>query len=181
MDDSEDGVTLLGGFIFDVLSEYEGMRGPCAEAFAMAAHLDPAAVDAWVPISTYNRICSWIEANIGVASVRAAGRAIGNRAFERMVTDGAVPRHPTPDQIMEGLRYVASVMVRDPKGRHWQVSKRGPGGLRMRRTQTYNCILQEGLLLSLLERTKVQRPTLVHTRCTRKGAEFCDYDLSWRG
>ena len=40
MDDSTEGVTLLSGFVFDVLAEFEDMRRICAPAFDMAAHLD---------------------------------------------------------------------------------------------------------------------------------------------
>ena len=49
----------------------------------------------------------------------------------------------------------------------------------MRRTQTFNCILQEGLLLSFVERTGVLLPKVEHKRCTRKGAEFCEYEVTW--
>lgn len=56
----------------------------------------------------------------------------------------------------------------------------GEERLVMRRTQTFNCLLQEGLLLSLVERTGVLTAQVVHRSCTRKGAEFCEYEMAWK-
>jgi hypothetical protein len=70
-------------------------------------------------------------------------------------------------------------MIRDPKGRGWEIVSHSPKTITMRRTQTFNCIMQEGLLLSLIERTKVESPDVEHFKCTRKGDAFCEYRLSW--
>lgn len=42
------------------------------------------------------------------------------------------------------------------------------------RPRTFNCILQEGLLLSLVERTAVLMPSVSHSACTRRGDPFCE-------
>ena len=181
MDSSEDGVTLLSGFIFDVLSEYESMRhGKCAPVFKLVEGLNPEKPDEWVPMSTYNGVCNWIEENIGVASIQDAGRAIGSRAFDRMVQDGVVKLEPSPQEILEGLKYAADVMIRDPKKRGWELRDIGAERITMRRTQTFNCQLQDGLLFSLLDRTKVLHARVQHAACTREGAEYCDYVCTWR-
>lgn len=178
MDTSEQGVRILAGFIFDVLSEYRGMEKLCAPAFELAAHLDPGEMEAWVPISIYNEICRWIEENIGKASIRDAGRAIGDRAYSRMIP--AVKEHDvTPLAVLEELKRVASLMIDDPKGRGWELLDHGRDFVRVRRTQTFNCLLQEGLLLSLVERTGVLMPSVKHSTCTRRGDPYCEYDVSW--
>jgi len=177
-DESTDGVTLLSGFIFDVLDEFEGMRRVCAPAFAMADSLDPTDPQAWAPISLYNDICDWLERNIGTATVRRAGEAIGRRVFSAMVEAGKLT-DPTPQMMMESLVWAASTMIRDPKGRGWDLLDASDGRLTMRRTQSFNCMLQEGLLLSLVERCDVLMPSVTHRACTRKGHAFCEYDLAW--
>ncbi len=178
VDESSEGVTLLSGFLFDVLAEFDAMRGVCAPAFKMVEHLDPNDGDAWVPMQLYNDLCSWLEENIGVATVRRAGEAIGHRAFTAMVEAGKL-ENPTPSAMMEALSWAAATMIRDPKERGWKVVASEESRIRMRRTQSFNCMLQEGLLLSLVERCGVVMPSVTHRKCTRRGDDFCEYDLTW--
>lgn len=179
MNDSTEGVTLYAGFIHDVLSEYDGMRRLCAPAFGLAAHLDPARPTAEVPIQLYNDICDWIEANLGGASIRGAGRAIGRRVYTEMSRQGVITVDSGPVAILEALVQAASMMIQDPQGRGWEILERAPRFCRMRRTQTFNCMLQEGLLASLVQRGPVLRAGVEHERCTRTGHEFCEYRISW--
>lgn len=178
MDESTDGVMLLSGFVFDVLGEYESMRSLCKPAFEMAAHLDPSKPDVLTDMKTYNAVCAWIETHVGQASVRNAGRAIGARAYDAMVAAGKVPEN-TPFGVMEALCWAASALIQDPKKRGWEVAAQGATFITMRRTQTFNCLLQEGMLLSLLERTRVQLPGVVHETCRRRGDPFCTYRCTW--
>ena len=178
VDDSTEGVTLLSGFLFDVLQEFREIRGVCAPAFKMVEHLDPDDGEAWVPMQLYNDLCSWLEKNIGVATVRRAGEAIGHRAFAAIVEAGKL-ENPTPIAMMESLCWAASTMIRDPKERGWEVVASEELKITMRRTQSFNCMLQEGLLLSLVERCGVVMPSVAHRKCTRRGDDFCEYDLTW--
>lgn len=180
MDHSTKDVTLLTGFIFDVLREYQHMKRVCGPAFKMAEGLDPNQTEAWCPIDIYNDICSWIEKNIGEASIRAAGIAIGNRAYANIVAQNKM-KEPTPLGMMQALKWAASTMIRDPKGRGWIILSHDDSNVVMRRTQTFNCILQEGLLLSLVERTGVEGADVEHEKCVRRGDEFCDYRVTWLG
>jgi hypothetical protein len=178
MDNGTDGVTLLTGFVFDVLQEYRAMKKTCQPVFDMAKGLDPNRQDEWCNMSIYNDVCTWIEQHIGESSIRKAGIAIGNRAYDNIVkTQGMTS--PTPLAMMESLRWAAANMIRDPKGRGWEIVSNTPKTITMRRTQTFNCIMQEGLLLSLVERTKVESPDVEHVKCTRRGDEFCEYRLNW--
>ena len=178
MDDSTEDVTLLSGFVFDVLQEYEGMKRICAPIFSIAEKLDRAKPEQLTAMSTYNEICDWVEANVGRASIRDAGRAIGNRAFDSMVKSGTLP-DTSPSSMMQALKWAASTMIQDPKRRGWDIQEDSPRKIVMKRTQTFNCVLQEGLLLSLLERTGVLMPSVRHATCTRQGDEFCTYELTW--
>lgn len=178
MDDSVEDVTLLTGFVFDVLKEYENVRRLCAPAFELARNLDPHQPRARCPITVYNNVCDWIETNVGTASIRNAGRAIGKRAYSSMVDAGKL-FDPKPQEVMEALVWAADTMIHDPKRRGWLILECTERKIIMRRTQTFNCILQEGLLLSLVERTGVLMPSVKHVRCTRIGDPYCEYVVSW--
>jgi hypothetical protein len=178
VDESTEGVTLMSGFVFDVLAEYDRVRNLCKPAFEMAAGLDPAQPERFTDMQRYNDICDWIEKNVGSASVRSAGRAIGQRVYDTIVKTAKLQK-PTPLAIMESLKWATSTMISDPRGRGWEITDQSANSLVMRRTQTFNCVLQEGLLLSLLERTGVLMPSVAHASCTRQGAPYCEYRLTW--
>lgn len=180
MDNSTDGVTLYAGFIFDVLGLYEGSRGTFAgPLFEMAKDLDPGEPTAMVPIQQYNDVCDWLENKLGPANLRKAGAAIGERAYEQILADGAVGSDPTPVEMLEQLKRVASLMIQDPKGRGWEILDAQDKSIRMRRTQTFNCFLQEGLIHALVQKTGVTLPKVEHASCTRRGDEFCEYVVKW--
>ena len=178
MDNSTTGVTLLTGFVFDVLSEYQNVRKMCGPAFELAAGLDTSRLDDWCSMDIYNGVCDWIEDNVGSSSVRRAGAAIGARVYDNLLAR-RMGGGSDPLTMMKNLQTLATQVIRDPHGRGWEVTPRGPRLLEMRRTQTFNCILQEGMLLALLERTGVLMPSVRHVRCTRQGDEFCDYEVRW--
>jgi hypothetical protein len=175
-----EGVTLYTAFIFDVLEQYEGMDTTCAPLFAMAQGLDKKNPAAPASMKLYNDVCTWIETHLGPKNIRRSGRAIGARAYDQMIKDKSLGPNPTPQAILHELKRVASLMIQDPKGRGWEILEMAQERALMRRTLNFNCFLQEGLLLSLVERTGVLNPQVVHRRCTRKGAEFCDYEIAWK-
>jgi hypothetical protein len=177
MDHSTEGVTLLNAFVFDVLREYGHLKRVAAPAFSMARGLSEQP-DTWCSIDIYNNVCQWIEVNIGAASIRKAGMAIGARAYDNIVTHRRLS-NPTPLAMMEALQWAASVMIRDPKGRGWEILGSDNFSIVMRRTQTFNCMMQDGLLQSMIERTGVEGVEVDHERCTRKGDAFCDYRITW--
>ncbi len=179
MDNSEEDVTLLSGFVFDVLGEYKDMRRLCKPIFNLADALDASHPEYLCSIRLYNLVCTKIEEQFGPSSVRNAGRAIGERAYGRMTQDGTLGANPTPLRILSELKRVASRMIQDPKKRGWEVLGDGPAHVLMRRTQTFNCILQEGLLLALVEKTGVLMPRIDHARCTRRKDPFCEYRVEW--
>lgn len=177
MDNSTAGVTLNSGFVFDVLREYEDSRKILAPAFAMANGLDPERPEVLCPIDTYNDICTWIEKNVGESSIRAAGRAIAERVYANISKGDKAAK--TPLEIVQALQWAASTMIQDPKKRGWEIIENADNRIVMRRTQTFNCILQEGMLVRFLELTRVTMPAVKHERCTRRGDEFCHYTLTW--
>ncbi|MCC6874792.1 MAG: hypothetical protein IT378_10845 [Sandaracinaceae bacterium] len=181
MDESTEGVTLYAGFVFDVVNEYRSMGRACAPLFEMVQHLDPNDPTRQVPMQLYNDVCAWVERSFGRANIRDAGRAIGKRAFDQMVKDGVIKAGITPPEILEQLKRVASIMIQDPKGRGWEILESADRRVVMRRTQTFNCPLQEGLLVSLVERAGATLPRVAHSKCARQGAEFCDYEVTWTG
>jgi hypothetical protein len=175
---STQGVTLISAYVFEVLAEYQNVRKMCGPAFELAAGLDASRGDEWCSIDVYNGICAWIEENVGSSSVRRAGAAVGARLHDRMVSRGLSPT-AEPLAVFKMLQMFASQVVRDPHGRGWEIHPREPRLIEMRRTQTFNCIVQEGILLSLVEKTGVLMPAVQQVRCTRQGDEFCDFEVRW--
>ncbi len=178
MDDSTAGVTLLNGFVFDILAEYQHMKRVCGPAFDMTKSLDKTKPDDWSSIDIYNDVCTWIETNVGAMSIRQAGIAIGRRVAENIISNGKIS-DPTPLAMMEALKWAASVMIRDPKGRGWEILSHNDHSVVMRRTQTFSCPMQEGLLVSLVERTGVEGADVEHYKCTKRNDEFCEYRVTW--
>jgi predicted hydrocarbon binding protein len=178
MNNSTEGVTLLNGFVQDILAEYQHMRRVCGPAFELAKGVDTAKPDDWCSIDIYNDVCAWIEANVGAMSIRQAGVAIGKRVAENIIANGKMSA-PTPLNMMEALKWAASVMIRDPAGRGWEILEGNDSRVVMRRTQTFNCMMQDGLLVALVERTGVEGADVEHFKCTKRGDEFCEYRITW--
>ncbi len=179
MNPSVGGVTLYAAFIFAVLEQYKNARGIAAPLFEMTRGLDPSQPHAKVPLQLYNDVCDWIEANLGRASLRKAGQSAGSTVYAQLVREGTLGATPTPPRILSELQRVTPVMVQDPLGRGWEVLEQERQRVVMRRTQAFHCVLQEGVLLSLVERTGVPLADVRHLRCTRRGDAFCDYEVSW--
>ena len=180
MNTSTEGVTLYYGFILDLLSCYESERETFAAAlFDMASVLESDDPTEPVPMQLYDDMCQWIEDNLGHSSLRNAGIAIGSRAYDYMIQSGAIPPTPSPPDILKGLKHAASVMIQDPMGREWEILDSREERLIIRRTQTFNCVLQEGLLKSLVKRSGVMLADAKHIACVREGADFCDYEVTW--
>lgn len=177
MDDSTAGVTLNSGFIFDVLREYEDSRKMLGPLFAKAQGLNPATPEVVCPMDVYNDVCTWIEKNIGESSIRNAGRAVAERVYANISSGGKEPK--TPLEIVEALKWAADNMIQDPKKRGWVVVESKDQRIVVRRTQTFNCIMQEGLLKRLVELTGVTMPSVTHDRCTRRKDEYCEYTITW--
>ncbi len=131
------------------------------------------------PMSLYNEICDWVEEHLGSASLERAGENIGDRAYAQMRSLGTISESSTPGDILLQLKHAADTMIQDPKKRGWEILKNEPNRARLRRTQTFHCILQEGLLRSLVQRAPVRSVTVSHIRCTRRGDEFCEYEVRW--
>lgn len=179
MDESTEGVTLHAGLVLTVVDPFRDMQRICAPLFEMVRGIDSSEPKRPVPISLYNDACAWIEQNLGAASVRAAGSAIGRGAFQRMRREGAITAESTPADALEALARAVLVTVQDPKKRGWEILDAIDGCVLVRRTQTFNCVMQEGVLLALIEGTGVTMPRVEHLRCTRRGEDFCEYEVRW--
>lgn len=177
MDNSTAGVTLNSGFVFDVLREYEDSRKVLGPLFEKAKGLDPKHPEAVCSIEVYNDVCDWIEKNVGESSIRNAGRAVAERIYANISAGGKESK--TPLEVAEALKWAADNMIQDPKKRGWVIADSKDQRIVMRRTQTFNCMLQEGLLLRLVELTGVTMPSVKHERCTRRRDEFCEYTITW--
>ena len=180
MDHSTEGVLIYAGFIFDIPAHYRGRGSSVRELLDMASDLDPEKPLKWVSIARYNAVCSWIEDKLGHASIRRAGVAIGERVHANFIAAGAIDDKTSPVDMMRALKKSADEMIQDPLNRGFDVIEtKEKNCLIMRRTQTFNCILQEGLIETLLRRSHAKIPNVLHSKCTHNGDAFCEYTLRW--
>ncbi len=178
MDHSTRDVTLLSGFLFDVARAYRG-RSIFHEIDVLLRDFDPDRPDDWVPISAYNRLCEWVEQRVGSVSIQRAGEAIAARAYGHMLREGGLGERPAPGEVLREAERFARVLIHDPKGRGWQVLEERGFEAVVRRTQTFNCTLQEGVLRALLEQAGFASVLVEQARCVRRGDPYCDYRVSW--
>lgn len=179
MDNSVENVTLIAAFVKDVIDKYDGKPEFQNELKKIASGLDLSDPMKQVPMEVYNKMCDWIENQIGVTNTKILGRQIGNTAYQSMIGMGIVTTSATPVEMMEGLKKVASMTIKDPKGRGWEIMDKGPKHIVMRRTQTFNGTLQFGLLDELIRKTKVLSPKVELIKSVKDGDEFDDYKISW--
>jgi hypothetical protein len=179
MDESTDGVTLYASFVLKVVEPFREMERLCTPLFEMVEHLRQADPNSPAPISLYNDACAWIEGNLGAASVRAAGQVIGRNAFTRMRREGAITLDMGPAETIAALTRAVRVTIQDPRKRGWELLENSEGRVLVRRTQTFNCVMQEGVLLALIEGTRAVMPRVEHVRCTRTGDDYCEYEVRW--
>lgn len=178
MDESTDGVTLYAAFVLDILAMYEGLGSISNPLRKLAAGLDPKQPRTLIPITQYNQACAWVESTFGETGIRDAGKRIGERSY-RAILDRTGRSNMKPQEILRELQRSARISIQDTAGRGWEILAEEPRRVVLRRTQTFHCLLQEGLLLALLEKTGVERPRVTQTTCTRRGDEFCDYAITW--
>lgn len=179
MDDSTDGVTLFSGFITGIVDQYRRDAALHATLRGMTQRADYGDPLKPAPMADYNALCAFLEKQLGKAELIKAGGVVGSHAYAQMMLDGKLGRNPGPVQVLSELKRVADVMIQDPKRRGWEILEVSPASVRLRRTQSFNCVLQEGLLRSLVERTGVAGLRVNHEPCTRQGAPYCEYAVTW--
>ncbi|QSE98960.1 hypothetical protein [Fulvivirga lutea] len=178
MNHSTEGVTLIAAFVSDVINLYEG-KSDQTILKNMASDLSLQDPMKHVPMETYNKMCNWIEHNVGKANARLLGRKIGETAYQSMVAQKMVNENSSPIEMMKALQQVANFVIRDPQKRGWEIIKDEPKEIIMRRTQTFNGTLQLGLLDTLIRKTKVVSPSVDLIKEVALGDEYDEYRITW--
>jgi predicted hydrocarbon binding protein len=176
----DDDVTLPSGLVLDLVDECRHLGLVARPLIKMTSHLDPARPQERCSIDTFNDAADWIERELGMTSVRLAGRQIGHRYFAAMRTLG-LAEAPTTMMLMRELESTSRTIVYDPEGRGWDLVRHDARSAVVRNTQEINCVLSEGLLLSLMDRTPAVGAQVHQTSCVRRGDDTCDYEITWSG
>lgn len=182
MDTDISGVTLPAQTVNDLLAVYRDRTDTLAKPlFAMAYVHDLAKPDSPVPLQVYNDMCSWIEHNLGPASLQNVGLQISLNSYMDMLKMGYIhpPCHPV--KMMEGLQKITALRVRDPKGRGWALLDIEDRSVIMRRTQVFNPTLQIGLLRGLLLRSTALLPEIKLFKSVAAGDDYDEYFVHWQG
>jgi len=180
MNTSTENVNLAAAFLSDILNIYkEKSKENYDILLKMTDGLNLSNPMNMVPIEVYNKMCNWIETQIGQANTRLVGRQIGRTAFEAMKSFMLVTDKSTPLEIMKALVTVASTMIKDPSNRGWEIVEFSAKHIIMKRTQTFNGTLQFGLLDEIIRRTGVIAPKIEYLTSVANGDEFDLYKISW--
>lgn len=180
MDNSTENVTLVAAFVCDVLSIYKERSPDNYQALkSMTDGYDLSNPMNMIPMEVYNKMCNWIESQVGQANAKIVGRQIGRTAFDAMKSFGLISEKSSPLEAMKALSTVATTMIKDPKGRGWVVVESGAKHVIMRRTQTFNSTLQFGLLDEIVRKTGVLSPKVEYSKSVSQGDEFDEYKITW--
>ena len=181
MDKSTEGVTLFALFINDILVQYkEADPESYDELLEMADGHNLSDPFGKVPMAIYNDMCEYVEFNLGQANLKKIGETIGGSVFDALIAQNIVKQNPSPKEILEGLIVAAANMIQDPKGRGWVMESNASNAIVMKRTQTFNSILQFGLLKGLVKKTGVTLPEVKLLKSVKDGADFDEYEVSWK-
>ncbi|TGM69428.1 hypothetical protein EHQ96_07800 [Leptospira levettii] len=180
MDNSTENVTLMAGFAHDLLSAYkEYESGLAKDLFTLGKEL-PSDPTSLIPIQKYNEMCDWIEKKLGAANLKRAGRTIGERVYSIIKQYGMIDDSATPNKCLKALKIVADQAIQDPKKRGWEILVNEDKRVVMRRTQTFNSILQEGLLAGLVEKAGGGLSKVVLLKSIANKDEFDEYEVTWK-
>jgi len=179
MDNSTEGVTLYAIFINDVLKNYEADKDQYQELFELTQGYDLSEPFNTIPIQLYNDMCEWIQTELGKFNLIRVGRNIGETVYDTMQTNNMISADSTPVTIIETLAAVASQMIQDPKGRGWEILEKANESILLKRTQTFNSLLQFGLLDGLVRKAGVTNVKVEYKKEVAKGDDFDEYLVSW--
>jgi hypothetical protein len=180
MNQSTEGVTLFAVFVSDILKHFAGKEALYPELFAMVEGVDLSDPFAPVSMQLYNDLCAWIEIELGPANLTRLGREIGETVYTGMVQFGQLPAGPhSPRMVIDALLEANRTMINDPLKRNWQLLEDAPRRIVLRREQTYNGVLQMGLLDGLIRKSGVAGVKVKMLARVADGAEFDDYEITW--
>ena len=177
MNNSTEGVTLNAVFINDILGFYDKKEYP--ELYRLVRDVDLSAPDNKVPIDVYNKLCDWIEENLGKFNLIKVGRKIGETVYQVFIQYQMIQADAQPIDVLKALQTVAATMIQDPEGRGWVIVANEPQRIVMRRTQTFNSQLQLGLLDGLVRKTGKRKVEVTYFKEVQAGADFDEYQISW--
>jgi predicted hydrocarbon binding protein len=180
MDEANDEgeVTVPTALVLDLVDECRHLGAVAAPLIRMTRHLDVERPGERCSIDLLNDASDWIERELGMTSVRLAGRQVGHRFFAAMRTLG-LPEAPPTLQLMRTLENASRKIVSDPQDLGWELLRHDHQSAVMRNTQDTNCVLSEGVLLSLMDHTPARRVHVRQVNCARRGDEHCDFEITW--
>ncbi|MDW8205037.1 MAG: hypothetical protein RMJ87_08425 [Cytophagales bacterium] len=180
MDHSTEGVTLYALFINDILNLYQGKKDLYEPLFEMTKGYDLSHPFNKIPMQVYNNMCTWLEKELGYYNLIRVGRQIGESVYNSLKANNITNEHSTPLDYMKALVHAAATMIQDPKGRGWEIVSHTANSIVMRRTQTFNSILQLGLLSGLIYKCKnVFGVTVDFLEKEADGAPYDLYLIQW--
>lgn len=180
MDHSTENVNILAGTISDVLKNYEDKKHTFKELFKIPEGYDLSDPYNKVPIHVYHDMCSWIEKKLGKFNLIKIGGEVGESAYNMLLMDNLISGNEKPLELIKALKISASKGVEDPKKRGWEIVSHTEKSIIVRKTQTFNGVIQLGLLRGLIENSGAERVRVVFHKELSLGDDFDEYLITWR-
>jgi len=174
----DDEVTVPVALVLDLVDECRHLGAVAGPLLRMTRHLGADQSSDRCSIDLLNDASDWIERELGMTSVRLAGRQVGHRFYDAMRKLG-LPDAPTTLQLMRTLENASRKIVHDPEDHGWELLRHDQQSAVMRNTEDVNCVLSEGVLLSLMDRTAARGVHVRQVTCSRRGDPHCDFEITW--
>lgn len=174
----EEEITLPSGLVLDLVDECRHLGAVASPLLKMTKHLDPERAQERCSIDLFNDASDWIERELGMTTVRLAGRQIGRRMFAAIRALG-LHEAPSTMELMRELESASRTVFYDPDGHGWDLIRHDAHSAVLRNTQETNCVLSEGMLLALMDRTPAKHAQVRQVTCCRRGDDSCDYEIVW--
>ncbi|WP_027001207.1 hypothetical protein [Hugenholtzia roseola] len=184
MNHSTENVTLLAQFITDVLTAVEALNLQIDSEFVAEIKTKADLTDPYnqVPMQAYNDLCAWVEQHLGRDAIVSVGEQIGKTVYQILLENNLISELASVEEILGGLEIAASSTIQDPQERGWDILENGTNTALMRRTQTFNSLLQFGLLYGLVAQAPaidVDSIDIFYEKSIAQGDDFDEYRIKW--
>ena len=179
VNNSTEGVSLMAGFISNVLETVKVLGFPSEKYHEMAKDYELTNPYHFVPMQLYNDLCAAVEQDLGVEVIERVGHTIGERAYKTLLENNIVTKQSSPLELIQGVIVAAETMIIDPKNRSFCILKSTPTSVVIQRTQTFNSRLQVGVFKGLVGKSDVENVSVTYLKQVSTGDKFDEYLICW--
>ncbi len=154
MNDMTKSTTLKAAWVTHLLQEIQQRPEPIDNTVLMdyCEAYDLGQSSCMVPLQVYQDICDWIEQELGEQAILEIGFQIGENTFQDLMEEGKIDAQAKPQRLLEELQTTTDTMVRDPRGKNWEIAEIQEQSIKMSLNQNFHSKLQLGLLRGFVQK-----------------------------